>query len=149
MKPVVDYNQDELCVKSQIFFQQHIIESRNSKIIMQVRIILLCFSEHNYYPTIIRMFPPLMVSSTQRQRLKLVPLLECNYSWLEMCGRFWIYGKNKQVYAPDYPQRQCWGCIVMWLWFLRSINKKFRKYKISKLLYLSDVRFINRTKSKA
>jgi len=49
----------------------------------------------------------------QRQQLRSVPVSECSYSWDNLDGQFWVYGKEMAVYAPDYPQKYCWGCVVL------------------------------------
>ncbi|ESO05248.1 hypothetical protein HELRODRAFT_171606 [Helobdella robusta] len=79
LKPITDETLDDISLSSQTFHQQHIIKSKNSRIIMQ------------------------------RQRIKLVPLSECSYNWLDVDGTFWIYGKDRQIHAPDNPQQLCWG----------------------------------------
>ncbi|KAK2149871.1 hypothetical protein LSH36_433g02098, partial [Paralvinella palmiformis] len=49
----------------------------------------------------------------QRQRLRAVPLSECLFTYRNKDGRFWICGKERLVYAPGYPQKWCWGCVVL------------------------------------
>jgi len=49
----------------------------------------------------------------QRQQLRSVSVSECSYSWDNLDGQFWVYGKELSVYAPDYPQRYCWGCNIL------------------------------------
>jgi len=63
--------------------------------------------------------PPCSVSACvlwllQRQRLRVVAVSECLYSWADIDGRFWVYGRETAVYAPDYPQKHCWGCVILW-----------------------------------
>ena len=50
----------------------------------------------------------------QRQKLRVVAVSECLYSWADIDGRFWVYGRETAVYAPDYPQKHCWGCAILW-----------------------------------
>ncbi len=50
----------------------------------------------------------------QRQRLWAVPITECSYSWRNKKGKFWVYGQDMNCYAPEYPQRHCWGCQISW-----------------------------------
>ncbi|XP_013400639.1 protein SSUH2 homolog isoform X2 [Lingula anatina] len=49
----------------------------------------------------------------QKQELRAVPVSEVNYTWKEVNTRFWVYGNERQVYAPDYPQQCCWGCEIL------------------------------------
>ncbi|KAK3103748.1 hypothetical protein FSP39_021609 [Pinctada imbricata] len=51
----------------------------------------------------------------QRQILRAVPVTEVHYSWQEYNTRYWIYGQQRAVYAPDYPHQCCWGypCSIM------------------------------------
>lgn len=50
----------------------------------------------------------------QRQVLRGVPVTECDYSWGDdFKSRFWVYGIERQVYAPDYPQQCCCGCAII------------------------------------
>jgi hypothetical protein len=49
----------------------------------------------------------------QRQKLRVVCVSDCAYTWENFEGRFWVYGKELAIYAPDYPQKYCWGCEIM------------------------------------
>lgn len=49
----------------------------------------------------------------QRQRLRAVPVTEANYTWEDFSSRFWVYGLERKVHAPDYPQQCCWGCSIL------------------------------------
>ena len=49
----------------------------------------------------------------QRQLLRSVAVSECCYSWNNLDGQFWVYGKEMAVYAPHYPQKYCWGCVIL------------------------------------
>ncbi|KAK3101124.1 hypothetical protein FSP39_001126 [Pinctada imbricata] len=49
----------------------------------------------------------------QRQILRAVPVTEVHYTWDETSTRYWIYGRQRKVYAPDYPQQCCWGCTIL------------------------------------
>ncbi|XP_023931689.1 protein SSUH2 homolog [Lingula anatina] len=49
----------------------------------------------------------------QKHNLRAVPVSEVNYTWKEVNTRFWVYGNDRQVYAPDYPQQCCWGCEIL------------------------------------
>ena len=49
----------------------------------------------------------------QRQVLRGVPVTEVQYKWEDVNSRFWVYGTERKVYAPDYPQQCCWGCNII------------------------------------
>ncbi|KAK3585813.1 hypothetical protein CHS0354_038330 [Potamilus streckersoni] len=50
---------------------------------------------------------------SQRQTLRGVPVTEVNYTWENVNSRFWVYGFERKVYCPDYPQQCCCGCSVL------------------------------------
>ncbi|XP_070557316.1 protein SSUH2 homolog [Ptychodera flava] len=49
----------------------------------------------------------------QRQQLRAVPVTECMYQWKDTRTRFWVYGNERDVHAPDYPQQCCCGCSIL------------------------------------
>lgn len=49
----------------------------------------------------------------QRQTLRGVPVTEVEYKWDDIKTRFWVYGNERKVYAPDYPHQCCWGCEIL------------------------------------
>lgn len=49
----------------------------------------------------------------QRHVLRVVPVSEVHYQWKEFSSRFWVYGHDHKVYAPDYPQQCCCGCSIL------------------------------------
>ncbi|XP_061187106.1 protein SSUH2 homolog [Saccostrea echinata] len=49
----------------------------------------------------------------QRQQLRAVPVTEVHYTWENEQGCYWIYGLEREVYAPEYPQKGCWGCNIL------------------------------------
>ncbi|XP_077868667.1 protein SSUH2 homolog [Saccoglossus kowalevskii] len=49
----------------------------------------------------------------QRQRLRAVPVSEVAYTWKDTNTRFWVYGNEHKVHAPDYPQQCCCGCSIL------------------------------------
>lgn len=49
----------------------------------------------------------------QRQILRAVPVSEVFYEWKETSSRYWVFGLDHQVYAPDYPQKCCCGCSIL------------------------------------
>ncbi|XP_033624380.1 protein SSUH2 homolog isoform X2 [Asterias rubens] len=49
----------------------------------------------------------------QRQTLRSVPVTEAHYDWKDVSTRFWVYGFEHKVHAPDYPHQCCWGCNVL------------------------------------
>ncbi|KAH3860369.1 hypothetical protein DPMN_023267 [Dreissena polymorpha] len=49
----------------------------------------------------------------QRQTLRGVPVTEVHFTWENQNFRYWIYGSERRVYAPDYPQQCCCGCTLI------------------------------------
>ncbi|XP_077993831.1 protein SSUH2 homolog [Glandiceps talaboti] len=49
----------------------------------------------------------------QRQRLRAVSVSEVHYNWKDVNTRYWVYGNERRVYAPDYPHQCCWGCNIL------------------------------------
>ncbi|XP_068759204.1 protein SSUH2 homolog isoform X2 [Montipora capricornis] len=49
----------------------------------------------------------------QRHTLRAVPVSEVKYQWKNTNTRFWVYGMEHKVHAPDYPQQCCCGCILL------------------------------------
>ncbi|XP_061187104.1 protein SSUH2 homolog [Saccostrea echinata] len=49
----------------------------------------------------------------QRQRLLAVPVTEVHFTWKDTRSRYWIYGMERKVYAPDFPHQCCCGCTVL------------------------------------
>ncbi|XP_033103397.1 protein SSUH2 homolog [Anneissia japonica] len=48
----------------------------------------------------------------QRQVLRSVPVSEVAYTWYDCNQRFWVFGNEREVHAPDYPYQHLWGCNV-------------------------------------
>ncbi|XP_031562047.1 protein SSUH2 homolog [Actinia tenebrosa] len=49
----------------------------------------------------------------QRQVLRAVPVSEVHYKWKDNDSRYWVYGHDHKVHAPDYPQTCCCGCTIL------------------------------------
>ncbi|KAJ7383912.1 hypothetical protein OS493_025239 [Desmophyllum pertusum] len=49
----------------------------------------------------------------QRQTLRAVPVSEVKYEWNDTSTRFWVFGLDHKVHAPDYPQQCCCGCTIL------------------------------------
>ncbi|CAH3190147.1 unnamed protein product [Porites evermanni] len=49
----------------------------------------------------------------QRHVLRAVPVSEVHYQWNDFASRFWVFGHDHKVYAPDYPQKCCCGCSIL------------------------------------
>lgn len=49
----------------------------------------------------------------QRHILRGVPVTEVHYKWEDVDSRFWVYGTERRVWAPDYPQQCCCGCSII------------------------------------
>merc|ERR1712038_830179 len=45
----------------------------------------------------------------QRHNLRGVPVTEVKYNWKEVNKRYWVFGEQRDVHCPDYPQDCCWG----------------------------------------
>ncbi|XP_038058586.1 protein SSUH2 homolog [Patiria miniata] len=56
---------------------------------------------------------PHAMTLQQRQTLRSVPVTEAHYDWKNISTRFWVYGFEHEVHAPDYPHQCCWGCNVL------------------------------------
>jgi len=49
----------------------------------------------------------------QKHLLRAVPVSEVSYEWDEKNLKYWVYGHDHKVHAPDYPQTCCWGCTIL------------------------------------
>ncbi|XP_067935197.1 protein SSUH2 homolog [Watersipora subatra] len=49
----------------------------------------------------------------QRQILRAVPVTEVDYKFKDRASKFWVYGMQRKVHAPDYPQQCCCGCTIL------------------------------------
>jgi len=49
----------------------------------------------------------------QRQTLRGVPVTEVSTTYDGGVLRFWVYGNERRVYCPDYPEKCCWGCEIL------------------------------------
>ncbi|KAG1671925.1 Protein SSUH2 [Nymphon striatum] len=49
----------------------------------------------------------------QRQQIRIIPVIQAFYKWNNKKGEFYVFGFEKNVYAPDYPQKCCWGCQIL------------------------------------
>ncbi|VDI52641.1 Hypothetical predicted protein [Mytilus galloprovincialis] len=49
----------------------------------------------------------------QRQAVRIVPVTVCMYKWKDADSDFIVYGFEKKVYAPNYPQKCCCGCSII------------------------------------
>jgi hypothetical protein len=49
----------------------------------------------------------------QRQTLRAVPVTEVDAEWDDWKSRYWVYGLDRKVHCPDYPQTCCWGCQII------------------------------------
>ncbi|WAR25347.1 SSUH2-like protein [Mya arenaria] len=50
---------------------------------------------------------------SQRQTLRGVPVTEVAYTWDDQHLRYWVYGRERRVHSPDYPQQCCCGCSIL------------------------------------
>ncbi|CAG7719946.1 unnamed protein product [Allacma fusca] len=49
----------------------------------------------------------------QRHQVRIVPITVIDYQWKRHAGRYYVYGIDKRVFAPDYPQTCCCGCSIL------------------------------------
>jgi len=49
----------------------------------------------------------------QRQNLIAVPVTQVDYKYDDKKDEFFVYGNERKVYAPKYPQKCCWGCEIL------------------------------------
>jgi hypothetical protein len=54
-----------------------------------------------------------IINTFQRQTLRGVPVTEVKYKWDDVTTRYWVYGNERKVYAPDYPHQCCCGCEIL------------------------------------
>ncbi|XP_053209412.1 protein SSUH2 homolog [Panonychus citri] len=47
-----------------------------------------------------------------RQKVARIPIVRVYYSWKTFLGHFWVYGTERFVFAPNYPQKSCCGCTI-------------------------------------
>ncbi|XP_070563332.1 protein SSUH2 homolog isoform X2 [Ptychodera flava] len=50
-----------------------------------------------------------MVIRHQKHSIQVVPLTEIHWTWEDKADRFWIYGDERKVHFPSYPQNVCFG----------------------------------------
>ncbi|KAH3785511.1 hypothetical protein DPMN_163602 [Dreissena polymorpha] len=49
----------------------------------------------------------------QRHQVKIIPVTQALYKWKGAYSDFFVYGFEKKVYAPNYPQQCCCGCSIL------------------------------------
>ncbi|XP_052778442.1 protein SSUH2 homolog [Mya arenaria] len=49
----------------------------------------------------------------QRHHVQIVPVTQALYRWKNVNSDFFVYGYEKKVYAPKYPQQCCCGCSLL------------------------------------
>lgn len=49
----------------------------------------------------------------QVHHVRQVPVAECHYQWKDQVLRYWVYGKEDAVHAPDYPMQCCGNCVML------------------------------------
>ena len=50
----------------------------------------------------------------QRHRVRIIPVTQALYRWKDTDSDFFVYGFEKKVHAPSYPQQCCCGCSLLW-----------------------------------
>lgn len=48
----------------------------------------------------------------QKHSVRQVPVTEIAYTHKDKAYRFWMYGKDERIHAPDYPGK-CYGCSLL------------------------------------
>lgn len=48
----------------------------------------------------------------QRHTVSIIPIAEVQYAWKESHRKFFVFGSEKKVFAPQYPQRCCCCCSI-------------------------------------
>ena len=67
----------------------------------------------------------LIVDLFQRHTLRAVPVSEVKYEWKDKNTRFWVYGLDHRVHAPDYPQQCCCGCTIIQVSAIQTNRQAF------------------------
>ncbi|XP_070559103.1 protein SSUH2 homolog [Ptychodera flava] len=49
----------------------------------------------------------------QRHMIRAVPVSEVHWTWQTHGSRFWVYGQEKKVHIQGYPQKYCYGCVIL------------------------------------
>ncbi|XP_013420748.1 protein SSUH2 homolog [Lingula anatina] len=81
--PISQFPERELCRNSQRLCDEHNAKFQDATILMQ------------------------------RHQLQSVPVSQWKYEWNGGEYSFWVYGNDRKVYAPDYPQKCCWCCQIL------------------------------------
>ncbi|CAC5381813.1 TRPT1 [Mytilus coruscus] len=85
-------------IKSVVYPIQHFVEQEINNASASL------VSKHQY---------PMERVLMQRHRVRIVPVTVCRYKWNDTESDFIVYGLEKKVHAPDYPQQNCCGCSVL------------------------------------
>jgi len=49
----------------------------------------------------------------QRQQLRAIPVTQIQGKWKDEKIVFWIYGDERKVHFPNYPNQCCWNCSIL------------------------------------
>ena len=49
----------------------------------------------------------------QRQQLRAVPVTQIQGKWKDENVVYWIYGDERKVHFPNYPNKCCWNCSIL------------------------------------
>jgi len=49
----------------------------------------------------------------QKHQIRIVPVTQAFYEYKGETDSFFVYGFERKVYAPNYPQKCCCGCIIL------------------------------------
>ncbi|KAL5015046.1 hypothetical protein ScPMuIL_009316 [Solemya velum] len=49
----------------------------------------------------------------QRHNVRIIPVTQAMYRWKDKDSSYFVFGFENKVHAPDYPQKCCWGCVLL------------------------------------
>lgn len=58
---------------------------------------------------------------TQHHIIRMVPVTQCFCQLKEKGMKYFVYGLESRVHAPEYPDKCCWGCTILW-WIFRECS---------------------------
>ncbi|CAG2103470.1 unnamed protein product [Medioppia subpectinata] len=49
----------------------------------------------------------------RRHRVRLIPIATIHFLWKGAADQYSVYGQERRVHAPHYPQTCCCGCVIL------------------------------------
>ena len=98
--PVAGFPEESVNSVSTSLVDRHGTAWPNERILMQV--------SHLTSPDLSHDHPP-----PQRHQVRVVPVAEAFCAWKSRNFNYFVYGQERLIHAPDYPQRCCWGCVIL------------------------------------